>query len=117
MQAHFAIAHVAFNFSAWNKCGNRIYNNNINGAGTDQVIGDLKCLLPIIGLRYQQVGSINAKFFSIKFIKGMFRIYKSANAALLLSLGYGMQGNGGFTTALRTVYLHDPSTRKAANPQ
>lgn len=78
MQAHVLVAHFAFQFGFGDKRGNRIDNQDVDSAGADQRIGNFERLFAGIGLGNQQIFKVNADFFGISGVKGMFGVNKGA---------------------------------------
>src|SRR5690606_17084178 len=50
LEAHFAFAHFAFEFTFWNKGSNGVDYDNVNRSRTNQVVGDFEGLFTIIRL-------------------------------------------------------------------
>ena len=55
LQAHLAVAHIAFDLGFRCQGCHRVDHNDVNRRRTDQLIGNLKCLLSVVGLRDPQV--------------------------------------------------------------
>jgi hypothetical protein len=61
LQAHVTITHLALDLSARHECGDRVNNDEVDGAGAHQCVGDLQCLLTRIGLGHVEVVEIDAE--------------------------------------------------------
>ena len=51
LQSYMAVSHISFNLLLWNKCRNRVNNDNINRTGTHHRLRNLKCLISAVRLR------------------------------------------------------------------
>ena len=90
------IAHLTLKFSLWYKCCDRVDDQNVNRARTDQCIRDFEGLLTGIGLRDQQLVYVDAEFAGIGGVERVFRVDERAGATCLLALGDDMQCQCGF---------------------
>ena len=109
MNADRAVAHVAFEFRLRGQGSDRIHHHKGHRARPDKGVGDLKRLLPGIGLRDQQFIQIHAKFFRILRIKRMFGVHKGTDAALFLFFCNAVKGQRGLARAFRPIDLDDPA--------
>ena len=87
LQAHVAVAHLAFDLGARHERRDRIDDQHVDRAGADERIGDLERLLAGIGLRDQKVVDIDAELAGIDRIERVLGVDEGANAALFLRLG------------------------------
>lgn len=81
LQPHVRITHFAFQFGFRHQGSHRVDNQNVNGAGTDQRVGNFKSLFTGIRLGNQQIFNIYADFFGIAGVKRMFGVNKGTGAA------------------------------------
>ena len=95
LQAGLAVAHLAFKLGARHERGDRIDDQNVDGAGANERIGDFQRLFAGIGLRDQKIVDIDAELAGIDRIERMLGVDEGANAALFLRLGDGMQSQRG----------------------
>ena len=70
-----------------------------------------------IWLRYEQVGNINTKFFSILNVKCMLSINESNGSTGLLALRSDMQSKSCFSGRFRAVYFNNTPLGIASNAQ
>ena len=117
LQAYLAVTHVAVNLGLGCQGCHRVDDDDVDGAGTDEVVGYLESLLAVVGLRHQEVIHIDSQLLGIETVEGMLGIDEGRYAAFLLALGDGMDGQGGLTARLGTVDLDDAAARQAAHAQ
>ena len=101
------IAHFAIEFGFGNEGRDRVDDDDVDAVGFDEDIGDFEGLLAVIGLRDEQVINIDAETSRIAHVEGVFGIDKGSYAAVFLSLGNGVNGQGGLTGTFRTKNLDD----------
>ena len=109
------VAHIVINFRSGHQCRHRVHNNNVNGTGARQLLGNLQRLLTIVRLGDQKRVHIHAQVSGINRIQCMLRINKRSLAAGLLRLCHTVERQGGLTTGLRAVDLYDTALRQAVN--
>ncbi len=117
MAAHLGLAHVPFQFGLGYERGHGIHHHHVHSPGTNQKIGDLQGLFPVIRLGNKQFLGIDPQFAGISHIHGVFRIDKRGHAALFLGLGDYLQGQGGLARGFRAVDLGDPPPGDSAYSQ
>ena len=61
LQAHLCVAHFAFELGARDECGNRVDNDDVDGAAADQDFGDFEGLLAAVRLRDEKVFDIDSE--------------------------------------------------------
>jgi hypothetical protein len=81
LQAHVGIAHFAVELGLGDEGGHRVDDQNVNGAGADQGLGDFEGLLAAIGLGDQQVIDVDAEFLGVAGVEGVLGIDKGGQAA------------------------------------
>ncbi len=111
------VAHFAFQFGFRHQGGDTVDHQNVDGAGTDQGVGDFQRLFAAVGLRNQQVFDIDAEFLGIDRIEGVFGVNEGAGAAGLLGLGHPMQRQGRLAGTFRAVDLDHPAPGQAADAE
>ena len=92
MKADCRIADFAFDFSAGNEGGNRVYDDAIDGARTNEHVADFEGLFTSIGLRDEHLVDIDAQARGINRVEGVFRIDEREDAAKRLCFGEDLQG-------------------------
>ena len=117
MQAHAVVAHVAFNFRLRREGCHGVDNEDVDGRGTDKLVGDFKCLFAVVGLRNNKFIDIHAKFFGIEAVESVLSVDECGHAPCLLCLCNGMDGKGGLTRRFGAVDFDDASARIAAHAE
>ena len=97
LQADRAVGHFPFNFRTGRQGGHRVDHNEVDGAGTDEVVCNFKGLLAVVRLRDQEVLGVHAQVLGVEFVEGVLGIDDGANAALLLAFGNGVDGQRGLS--------------------
>ena len=82
-----------------------------------RVSADLERLLAGVGLRDQEIVEVDAELAGIGRIERMLGIDEGADAALLLGLGDGVQGQRRLARRFRPVDLDDAAARQAADAE
>ena len=117
MEAHMAVAHLAFQFLARHQGRDRIDHQHIDRAGAHQRVGDLERLIAGVGLRDEELVDIDAELFRIGGVERVFRIDEGAGAAVLLRLGNDVEGERGLARALGPVNLDDAAARQSSDAE
>ena len=64
LQADVRLAHLALDLGLRHERGDRVDDDDVDGAGADQHLGDLERLLAVVGLRDQQVVDVDAELLA-----------------------------------------------------
>ena len=88
MQTDEGITHFAVDFRLRDEGGDRVDDNDVQRAGTNQRFDDFQRLFAGIRLGNQQVLNVYADFFGIRGIQGVFGVDKRADAAFFLRLSH-----------------------------
>ncbi len=113
--ADVAVAHLALELGARDQRRHGVNDEDVDGAGTHERIGDLERLLAGIGLRDQQLVDIDAELRGIDRVERMLRVDEGAGAALLLRLRDRVQRQRGLAGGFRPVDLDDAAAGEAAD--
>ena len=117
LQAHVGVAHLALDLGLGDQGRHRVDDDQVDGAGGHQAVGDLQGLLAVVGLRDQQVLDLHAQLAGVDDVQGVFGVDERAHAAGALGLGDGLQGEGGLARRLGAVDLDHPAAGQAAHAQ
>ena len=117
LQAHVAVAHLAFDLGTRHQRRHTVDHHHIHGAGAHQRLGDLQRLLAGVRLADVEVVDIDADLGGVGRVQGVFDIDKAADAAHALRLGDHVQADGRLAGAFRAVDLDDAPTRHTADAQ
>ena len=85
--------------------------------GAGQGFTDAQGLLAAVGLGDQQVIEVDAEFFGVGRVQGVFGVNERGQAAALLGVGDDVQHEGGFAGGFGAENLHHPAARHAAHAQ
>ena len=86
LQAHVAVAHLAFDLGARDERGDRVHHQHVHRAGADQRFGDLERLLAGVGLGDVQVVNVHAAARGIGGIERVLHVNEGARAAQAVAL-------------------------------
>ncbi len=117
LQAHVGVAHLAFDFGLGHERRHRVDDDDVDGAGAHQRLGDLERLLAGVGLGDEQVVGLDAELSGVAHVEGVLGVDEGGDAALLLGLGDRVQRQRGLAGRLRAVDLDDASPREAADAE
>ena len=117
LQTDEGIAHFAVDFRLRDEGGDRVDDNDVQRAGTNQRFDDFQRLFACVGLRDIQVVNIYAQILGVHRVEGVLSVHKCRDAAHLLRLCDNVQGNGRLTGGFRAENLHNTAARNAADTQ
>ena len=92
-------------------------DDEVDGAGGDQLVGDLQRLLAVVGLRDQQLLGADAQLAGVADVQRVLGVDEGADAAGALGLGDRVQGQRGLPRRLGAVDLDDPAARQTAHAE
>ena len=81
------------------------------------MVGNLQCLLAVVGLADEEVVNIHTQFLCIEAVERMLCIDERSHTACLLTLGNGMDGQCGLTRRFWAEDFDDTSLGIAAHTQ
>ena len=117
LQAHVAVAHLAIDFRLRGQRGDRVDDDDVHRAGTDQRLGDVQRLLPAIRLADPELVDVDAQLLGIGRIQGMLGIDESGDSTGLLRLGDSLQGKRRLAAGFGSVDFDDAATGIASDTQ
>ena len=117
LQPDMGIAHLALELGPRHQGGDAVDDDDVDGAGAHQGVGDLERLLAGVGLGQQQLGDVDAEFLRIDRIEGVLGVDEGALAAGLLRLGQHVQRQRGLARAFRPVDLDHAPARQPADAE
>src|SRR5262245_54615039 len=117
LQAHLRFAHLAFDFRPRHERRDRVDDDDVDAARTDEDLDDFERLLAVVGLRDEEVLEIDAEFLRILRVESMLGVDEGRHAALLLRLGDDLQRERGLARRLRTEHLDDAAAWDAADAE
>ena len=117
LQTHFVVSHLPFYLCARGEGGHGVNHHYIHGTAADEVIGNFQGLLPVVRLGNEEGIQVYAQRLGIGAVERVLCVDDGRNAAGLLGLRNGMDGQGGFTGAFRSVNLDDAAFGVSADAQ
>ena len=117
LEARLHVAHLAVEFGLRGQRRHRVDDEHVDGAGAHQGVGDLERLLARVGLGDQEIVQVDPELAGIDRIERMLRVDEGADAALLLGLGDGVQGQRRLARGFRPVDLDDAAAGQAADAE
>src|SRR3712207_2954002 len=111
------VAHLSFYLSPRYEGRNRVYNDDIEGAGADQGICYLQGLFAVIRLGEVEVFEVDADGLGVGRVEGVLGVDKGGEAAGLLGFGDDVQGGGRLAAGLGAENLDDAPARYAADAE
>jgi len=117
LQADVAVAHLAVDLGARHEGGDGVDDDDVEGAGADQHVGDLEGLLTGVGLRHEQRVGVDAQLARVLGVERVLGVDEGGHAAGLLRVGDGVQGDGRLARGLRAVDLDDTAAGQSADAQ
>jgi hypothetical protein len=117
LQAHVAVAHLAFEFGLGYKCGNRVHDEHVDGAGAYERFCNFQRLLAVVGLRDEEVVNINAEFPGVSGVERVLGIDECGHASSFLRLGDDLQCDGGFARRFGPEDFDNAAAGNSANAE
>ena len=115
LDAHEAVAHLAFDLGARHERRDRVDDDAVDAAGADQRLGDLERLLAGVGLADEELVDVDAAGAGVAGIERVLDVDEGGDAAARLGLGDDVLADGRLARRLRAEDLRDPAARDAAD--
>ena len=87
-----AVAHLAFDFGARNESRDRVDDEQVDAARTNEHVGDFERLLAGVRLGDQKIVGANAELAGVGDVERVLGVDERANAALFLALRRSREG-------------------------
>ena len=117
LQADVAVAHLALDLGARHEGRHGVDDDDVDGAGADQHVGDLERLLAGVGLRHEQGVGVDAELLRVVRVERVLGVDERRDAAGLLRVGDRVEGDGRLARGLRAVDLDDAPARQTADAE
>ena len=117
LKAGQRVAHVALNFALGRQRGDRVHDNQVDGARAHEGVGDLKGLFARVGLGDQKVGELHAETLCVLDVERVFRVNEGARTADLLHFGDDLQGERRLAGGFGTEHLDDATAGQTAHAE
>ena len=117
LQAHEAVAHLAFDLGARRERGHRVDGDDVERAAADEHLGDLEGLLAVVGLGDQQIVDVDADGLRRRGVHGVLGVDEGRHAAEALCLGDEVIDQGRLARRFGAEDLDDATARDAADAE
>jgi hypothetical protein len=87
LKTHLRVTHLAVELGAWHERRDRVDDDDVDRAASDEHFGDLERLLTAIGLRDEELVRIDAERFRIDRVERMLGIHEGSHATCFLRFG------------------------------
>ena len=111
------VAHLALDLGLGRERGDRVDNDDVDGAGSNQHVGDFQRLFAGIGLGDEQVVDVHTQCLGVARIERVLGVNEGGRTTDLLRLGDGVQRQRRLARRFRPVYLDDTAPGKTADAQ
>ena len=101
LQAHLGVAHLALDLGLGNQGRDRVDDDDVDGAGADEHLGDLEGLLARVGLGDEEVVGVTPSFLRVVRVERVLRVDERREAARLLGFGDDVEGESRLAAATR----------------
>ena len=105
------VAHLALDLGLRHERGDGVDDDEVDGAGAHEHVGDLERLLTGVGLRHEELVDVDTELLGVVGVERVLRVDECRDAALLLHIGDGVQRQRRLTRGLRAVDLDDATAR------
>src|SRR5215210_1293742 len=117
LKPHMRVAHLSLDLSPRYKGGDRVYNDDVEGAASDEGIRYLQGLLAVIRLGEVEVFEIHPDGLGVGRVEGVLGVDEGGEASCSLRLGDDVQGEGRLAARFGTEDLDDPAPGDPADPE
>ena len=114
MNADKRVAHLTLDLGAWHKCRNRVDNDNVNAARTNQCFCDLERLLAGIWLAHQELVHVHACLCGVRRVKRVLNVNEGGDATAAL-IGSAIHALASLVHKEPGITIAEMESRLAAN--
>ena len=111
------LSHFAVDFGLRHKSCHGVDHDDVDSAGADEGLGDVKGLLAGVGLGDKEGFDIDTELAGIDRVEGVFRIDEGGDAAKLLGFGNGVQGECRLAGRFRSVDFDNAAAGEASHAE
>ena len=111
------IADLPFEFLAGDEGGDGVEDDDVDGIGAHQGLADLEGFLAGAGLGDEEVVDVDPEFLGVLGVEGVLDVDEGGQAAGLLGLGDGGEGEGRLAGGFRAVDFDDAAAGEAADAE
>ena len=113
LEADLLVAHRAFDLGLRHERGDGVDDDDVDGVGAHEHLGDVEGLLAAVGLGDEEVVEVDAEFFGVGRVEGVFGVDEGRDAAGALGAGYGVQAQRGLARTFGAENFDDAAARQA----
>ena len=117
LQADVRIADLAVEFLLGHQGGDRVDDDHVDRVDFDEHLGDVHRFFAVAGLAHQQRLEVDAQLLGPAGVEGVLGVDEGGDAAGLLGLGDGVQGERRLAARLGAEDLDDPAAGHALAAQ
>src|SRR5215211_4645938 len=111
------VAHLSLDLSPRYKGGHRVYDDDVQGAASDEGIRYLQGLFAVIRLGEVEVFEVHADGLGVGRVEGVLGVDEGGEASCSLRLGDDVQGEGRLAAGLGAEDLDDTTPRDPADAE
>lgn len=111
------VADVAFQFLAGDEGGHGVHDDDVDGVRADESFADLQGFFTGVRLGDEEVVEVDAELGGVFGVECVFHVDEGGEAACLLCLRDGGEGEGGFAGGFGAEYFDDAASREAARAE
>ena len=111
------VAHLALDLGLGHERRDRVDDDHVERARSDEHVGDLERLLPRVGLGDVELVDVHADGRRVDRVHRVLGVDVRAHAAVALGLGDHVHGERGLAGRLRAVDLDDPAAGQPADAE
>jgi len=97
--------------------GDRVDRDHVERARAHEHVGDLQCLLAVVGLGHEQLVDVDADRFRVERVHGVLGVDERTHPSELLRLREHVVDHRGLAGGLGAEHLDDPPPGHATDPQ
>jgi hypothetical protein len=111
------VAHLALDLGPGHQRRHRVDDEDVEGSGADQHVGDLEGLFPGVGLGDEEFVDVDPDGAGVDRVEGVLGVDEGGDAAVALGLGHDVEGEAGLAGGLGAVDLDDPAPGTPPTPR
>ena len=91
------VSHLALDLGLGDQRGHRVDDQDVDGVGLHEKIGDLEGLLTVIRLRHEEVIGLHAELLRVRDVEGVLRVDERCDPSILLRVRHRVKREGRLT--------------------
>src|SRR5208282_1388602 len=117
LEADVAVPHLALDLGPGHEGGYRVDDDDVDGPGADEHVGDLQRLLTGVRLGDEQPVGVDAELFGVFGVERVLGVDECGDPARLLGVCHRVEGQTRFSAGLRSVYFDNSAAGQAADSE